>query len=145
MIQADQMVTARVPLEVAAPVNPESSDKVSVTRPGQPPRLVIKTGSRILFLRPEQIEWIEAERNWVRLHLGRDNQLVRDTMYNFERRLDPNQFLRVHRSAIVNLDHVKEMVPLPSGDYRVTLRSGVQLLLSRTYRPRLSQLLRERE
>ena len=106
-------------------------------------RLVIKSGSRMLFLHPEKIEWVEAEKDYVRLHAGRENHLVRETMNEIEKKLQSDRFVRVHRSTIVNLDHVKEMQPLPSGEYDITMRDGTQLRLSRGYRPRLMELLRD--
>ena len=105
-------------------------------------RLVIKSGSRMLFVDPDRLEWIEADKDYVRLHVGRETHLVRDTMNSFERKLDPHRFIRVHRSTIVNLDFVKEMKPLPSGEYAITLRDGTPLTLSRGYRERLQSLLK---
>ena len=106
-------------------------------------RLVIKSGARMLFLHPERIEWVEAEKDYVRLHIGKESHLVRETMNSFEQKLETDQFVRVHRSTIVNLDFVKEMKPLPSGEYDIVMRDGTQLRLSRGYRPRLLDLLRD--
>src|SRR3954462_6930732 len=106
-------------------------------------RLVIKSGSRMLFLHPEKIEWVEAEKDYVRLHMGKESHLVRETMNSFEKKLESDRFVRVHRSTIVNLDHVKEMKPLPSGEYDIVMRDGTPLRLSRGYRPRLLELLRD--
>jgi two-component system, LytTR family, response regulator len=106
-------------------------------------RLVIKSGSRMLFLHPEKIEWVEAEKDYVRLHVGKENHLVRETMNDIEKKLESDRFVRVHRSTIVNLDYVKEMQPLPSGEYDIAMRDGTQLGLSRGYRARLMDLLRD--
>jgi len=106
-------------------------------------RLVIKSGTRMLFLQPEKIEWVEAEKDYVRLHVGKETHLVRETMNSFEKKLESRQFVRVHRSTIVNLDYVKEMKPLPSGEYDIMMRDGTPLRLSRGYRPRLIDLLRD--
>jgi len=106
-------------------------------------RLVIKSGSRMLFLHPEKIEWVEAEKDYVRLHVGKETQLVRETMNDIEKKLESDRFVRVHRSTIVNLDYVKEMQPLPSGEYDIAMRDGTQLRLSRGYRARLMDLLRD--
>ncbi|MFL6299392.1 MAG: LytR/AlgR family response regulator transcription factor [Terriglobales bacterium] len=111
------------------------------TSPSQ--RLVIKSGSRMLFLHPEKIEWVEAEKDYVRLHAGKENHLVRETMNDIEKKLQSERFVRVHRSTIVNLDHVREMKPLPSGEYDISMRDGTQLRLSRGYRARLMDLLRD--
>ncbi len=106
-------------------------------------RLVIKSGSRMVFLQPERIEWVEAEKDYVRLHIGKESHLVRETMNSFERKLESEHFVRVHRSTIVNLDHVKEMKPLPSGEYDIVMRDGTPLRLSRGYRSRIIDLLRD--
>src|SRR3954462_1246798 len=106
-------------------------------------RLVIKSGPRMLFLHPEKIEWVEAEKDYVRLHIGKESHLVRETMNAFEKKLESSRFVRVHRSTSVNLDQVKEMQPLPSGEYDITMRDGTQLRLSRGYRARLLELLRD--
>jgi len=111
------------------------------TLPSQ--RLVIKSGSRMLFLHPEKIEWVEAEKDYVRLHVGKETHLVRETMNEIEKKLESERFVRVHRSTIVNLDYVKEMKPLPSGEYDISLRDGTPLRLSRGYRARLMELLRD--
>ena len=106
-------------------------------------RLVIKSGARMLFLHPEKIEWVEAEKDYVRLHVGKENHLVRETMNEIEKKLQSERFVRVHRSTIVNLDYVKEMKPLPSGEYDISMRDGTLLRLSRGYRARLMELLRD--
>jgi two-component system LytT family response regulator len=118
---------------------------LSVLRPkhASSQRLVIKCGPRMLFLHPEKIEWVEAEKDYVRLHVGKESHLVRETMNAFEKKLESSRFVRVHRSTIVNLDHVKEMHPLPSGEYDIAMRDGTQLRLSRGYRARLLELLRD--
>ena len=106
-------------------------------------RLVIKSGARMLFLQPEKIEWVEAEKDYVRLHVGKETHLVRETMNSFEKKLESRHFVRVHRSTIVNLDFVKEMKPLPSGEYDIVMRDGTPLRLSRGYRSRIIELLRD--
>src|SRR3954453_3218565 len=85
------------------------------------PRLVIKTGTRRIFLSPEKVEWVEAERDYMRLHVGRESHLVRETMQEMERLFDPQRFVRVHRSTIVNLEFVGQMETLYSGDYRILM------------------------
>jgi two-component system, LytTR family, response regulator len=107
----------------------------------QPPRsrerLMVRTDGRLYFVRIDDIDWIEAAGNYVKLHVGRDTHLMRETMTGIEKMLDPTRFLRIHRSAIVNLDRVREMQPWFSGEYTVILRDGTQLRLSRVYRDRL--------
>src|ERR1043166_1740528 len=98
------------------------------------PRLVVKTGKKTVLLQAEQISWVQAEKDYVRLHHGRDSFLVRSTIQSMAERLDPALFMRVHRSTIVNLDHVKEMKPLNSGDYEILMDDERRLTLSRGYR-----------
>jgi two-component system LytT family response regulator len=106
-----------------------------------PDRLVIKTGGRVSFLKTSEIDWIEAEGNYVRLHVGKDTHLLRDTLNQMEERLDPDRFLRIHRSTIVSLDRIKELQPWFHGEYQVLLHDGTQLLLSRKYRENLRDFL----
>jgi two-component system, LytTR family, response regulator len=103
-------------------------------------RLVIKTAGRIFFLGVEEIDRIEAADNYVRLHAGRDSHLLRETMNNLERRLDPALFLRVHRSTIINVRRIKELHPLFRGEYEIILHDGTRLTSGRGYRTRLQEL-----
>ncbi len=100
-------------------------------------RLMVRSDGRLYFIRLDDIDWIEAAGNYVKLHVGRDTHLMRETMAGIEKMLDSSRFLRIHRSAIVNLDRVREMQPWFSGEYTVILRDGTQLRLSRVYRDRL--------
>jgi two-component system, LytTR family, response regulator len=100
-------------------------------------RLVIRSAGRIQFLRVEEIGWIEAADNYVRVHAGKESHLLRETLQSLEARLDPQTFLRIHRSTIVNLDAIKELQPLFHGDYQVRLRDATELTLSRSYREKL--------
>ncbi len=100
-------------------------------------RLAVRTGENVILMRTEQIDWVEAADNYVYLHCGSETHVLRETMNSLERTLDPNIFLRIHRSAIVNLDRVKALQPWFRGDYRVLLSTGAQLTLSRSYRQNL--------
>ncbi|HEX9106337.1 MAG TPA: LytTR family DNA-binding domain-containing protein, partial [Longimicrobiales bacterium] len=117
-------------------------------------RLAVRSGGRIVLLRMDDVEWIEARGNYARLHLapspgvvapgaggGREPRgpvhLVRETMAALEAALDPERFARIHRSTIVNLERVRELHPLFHGEYVVLMRSGERLTLSRGYRERL--------
>ncbi|HEV2800789.1 MAG TPA: LytTR family DNA-binding domain-containing protein [Pyrinomonadaceae bacterium] len=100
-------------------------------------RLMIKSSGRVFFLRTEELDWIEAEGNYLRLHAGRESHLLRETMNRLASKLDPDKFLRIHRSTLVNIERIKELQPLFSGDYVVILRDGKQLTLSRSYRDKL--------
>ncbi|MBP7778259.1 MAG: response regulator transcription factor [Acidobacteria bacterium] len=104
-------------------------------------RLVVKSGGRVFFLRTEDIVWIEAAGNYVRLHLGDDSHLFRETMNGVEARLDPRRFVRIHRSRIVNSDRIKELQPWFNGEYVVVLQNGTRLTLSRGYREKLQERL----
>ncbi|HKR01779.1 MAG TPA: LytTR family DNA-binding domain-containing protein [Pyrinomonadaceae bacterium] len=103
-------------------------------------RLVIKSAGRIFFLSVEEIEWVEAADNYVRLHSGRNAHLLRETMNSLERRLDPALFLRVHRSTLVNVRRIKELHPLFRGEYEIILHGGTRLASGRNYRDRLQAL-----
>jgi two-component system LytT family response regulator len=100
-------------------------------------RLVVKSGGRVFFLRTDDIDWIEAAGNYVRLHLGEESHLFRETMNRMETRLDARRFVRIHRSRIVNTERIKELQPWFNGEYVVILRNGTRLTLSRGYRDRL--------
>ena len=106
--------------------------------------LLIKSRGRLLFLRMAELKWVEAERDYVRLHLEKDSHFIRDTMNNFQRRLDKNGFIRIHRSTIVNVKEICEILPLMGGDYSVVLRDKTQLTLSRRYRSSLDDFLRRK-
>ncbi|WP_109488844.1 LytR/AlgR family response regulator transcription factor [Occallatibacter savannae] len=104
-------------------------------------RIVFKSRGRILFLPVADIRWISAEENYVRICTGTETHLLRETMTSLEQRLDPNLFLRVHRSAIVNLRYVKEVRSESRGDFMVHLTNGQKLAMSRSYRARIGELL----
>jgi two-component system LytT family response regulator len=104
-------------------------------------RLVVKSAGRLFFLRTEEVDWIESAGNYVCLHIGPESHLLRETMNGVEERLDPARFVRIHRTAIVNIDRVKELQPLFHGEYQVVLRDGTQLTLSRGYRERLQEVI----
>ena len=104
-------------------------------------RLAIRDAGRIVFLQPDQIDWIEAEGNYVRLHIGKESHLLRETMTAIEARLASRKFLRVSRSTIVNLERVVEWQPLFHGDSVVILRDGTRLTVSRVYRESFERLL----
>src|SRR5687768_10814076 len=104
-------------------------------------RLVVKSGGRLFFLRTDEIDWIEAAGNYVRLHVGNTSHLLRETMNAIESRLDPEKFFRIHRSRIVNMERIQEMQPWLNGEYAVVLRTGTRLTLSRGYREKLQDRL----
>lgn len=105
-----------------------------------PDRITVKTDGRLVFLKPEEIVWVEAADNYVMLHLVSGRLMLRETMTAIEARLGPQGFARVNRSAIVNLDQVREIQPAQHGDHQVVLRDGTVLPLSRSLRGRLDRL-----
>jgi two-component system LytT family response regulator len=104
-------------------------------------RLVVRTGERILFLRVAEVDWLEAQDNYVAVHAGAAIHLLRVTLNGLESRLDPADFVRVHRSTIVNLDRVRELSPWARGDLALVLKDGTRLTVGRAYRARLAGLL----
>lgn len=104
-------------------------------------RMVIKSGGRAFFLKTDEIDWVEAEGKYVRLHVGKESYLVREAISGLEAQLDPKKFLRIHRSTIVNIDRVRELQPWFHNEYRVILRDGTELMLSRSCRKKLGDLL----
>ena len=104
-------------------------------------RLVIKAGGRAFFLKTDEIDWIEAEGKYVRLHVGKESYLLREAMGSMESQLDPKKFPRIHRSTIVNIERVRELQPWFHNEYRVILKDGTELMLSRSCRKRLGELL----
>jgi two-component system LytT family response regulator len=104
-------------------------------------RLVVKTNGRVFFLDMDEIDWLEAEGNYVNVHMGTKTHLIRETIGGLEAQLDPKKFLRIHGSAIVRVDCIKELHPWFHGEYRVILHNGIQLTLSRTHRENLQEAL----
>jgi len=119
---------------------------LQTVRAGRSPgeRLVVKTAGRVCFVPIEEIDWIEAAGNYVRLHAGKDDHLLRESMSGMESKLGSGRFVRIHRSAIVNLERIRELQPAFHGDYAVILRDGTELTLSRGYRERLEESLGHR-
>ncbi len=106
---------------------------------GRVDRFVVKSGGRVFFVRNDEIDWIEAAGNYVKLHVGTDSHLFRETMNAVEARLDPDLFFRIHRSHIVNIERVRELQPWFNGEYVVFLKNGTRLTLSRGYREKLQE------
>jgi two-component system LytT family response regulator len=104
-------------------------------------RLMVKTAGRVIFIRTEEIDWVEAYDNYLRLHVAGRAHLLRQTMNELEAALNPEQFARIHRSTIVNLDRVKELHSHFNGEHLVILHDGTELKLSRNRREWLEQLL----
>ena len=105
-------------------------------------RFVVKDGGRVYFVRADAVDWIEAVGHYVCLHAGGGSHVIRETLTHLEARLDGERFVRVHRSAIVNLDRVKELRPTFHGEYEITLVSGTTITSSRGFAPKLHQRLK---
>ena len=118
--------------ESAPSRRPDSSEP-----PPLPNRVVIRDRDRVLFVDVGDIDWIGADGDYVRIHTAGKSHLVRDTMAAMEQRLDATQFVRIHRSAIVNVARIRELRPYSSREYAVILHDGTRLRLSRRYRDRL--------
>jgi two-component system LytT family response regulator len=109
--------------------------------PSNEDRLVIRAKGRIVFLNLSEIDWIEASANYVRLNVGKECHLYRETIGRISERLNPNHFVRVHRSTIVNVRKIKELIPVNSGEYIVVLKNGKELSCSRSYRSALESMI----
>jgi len=102
-------------------------------------RVLVKHDGRMFFVKVGDIDWVEADRNYVKLHVGNSAHTIRERISRIEETLDPRMFARIHRSTIVNLNRVREMQQWFSGDYVVILDNGAKLRLSRHYRDRVER------
>lgn len=105
-------------------------------------RLVVRSSGRIYFVRVDEIDWCEAAGNYIRVHVGPQSHLIRETMNRLEGRLDARLFVRIHRSTIVNIDRIQELRSSFNGEHVVQLRGGTRLTMSRGYRDGLQERLR---
>jgi two-component system, LytTR family, response regulator len=108
----------------------------------RPARLVIRDGAKVGFVAVDQVDWIDVSGNYARLHTAKGVHLLRETLKQLEHRLDPERFVRVHRSIIVNLERITAVEPYFHGEYTLTLKDGTRLTSSRTHSARLRALLR---
>jgi two-component system LytT family response regulator len=106
-------------------------------------RLAVEANEKIVLVRVDDIRWMQSSGNHIRLHVGKTSYLIRQSMKNLQALLDPNRFLRVHRNAIVNLDHVEEFHLPPNGNMFVKLNDGLCLPLRKTNRALLRKLLKD--
>ena len=104
-------------------------------------RVVVRTNGKVVFLRADEISWVEAAGNYVNLHAGSEAHVLRESMKNMETRLDPELFVRIHRSAIVNVNRIRELQPWFHGEYVVILHDGTRLMASRVFSDRLDKLI----
>ncbi|MEO5961440.1 MAG: LytTR family DNA-binding domain-containing protein, partial [Opitutaceae bacterium] len=106
-------------------------------------RILVKSSGEIFFLKAEEIDWIEAEGDYMKFHVSGRSHLMRETMARLEVRLDPKRFIRIHRSTIVNIDRLRKLSPSFAGEYAVILNDGTKLKLSRGYHERIADLLKQ--
>ncbi len=106
-------------------------------------RILVKSSGEIFFLKVAEIDWIEAEGDYMKFHVAGRAHLMRETMARLEARLDPKRFIRIHRSTIVNIDRLRKLSPSFAGEYAVILHDGTKLKLSRGYHDRIATLLKQ--
>lgn len=121
--------------------NGERQPPSSGALPDAGDRIVLKTGNDLHFIRTTDIVWVESQADFVKVHTTGAAQLVRETMQNFEQRVPPAKFLRIHRSSLVNIEHVRKVTPALYGDYTVLMSDGTVLRLSRKNRGKLKRLI----
>ena len=127
-------LTTRI-LDLLAKADPKGEPKSSDDR------MVIRAGGKVVFLDVKEIDWIEASANYVKVNVGKDSYLLREGIGSISERLDPDRFVRIHRSAIVNVRKIKELQPCESGEYIAVLKNGKELSCSRGYRAQLQRLI----
>lgn len=115
----------------------------SLEEPGSeyPERIGVHVGQRIEFVAVADIDWVGAEANYVRLHLGTRSYIVRQTLNQFSRRLNPRVFLRIHRSTLLNINRVKSIQPIGRGSYAVVLQDGTKLTSGASFRDAIEMLI----
>jgi two-component system, LytTR family, response regulator len=133
------LTRVRARLNGWSPPSPEAASTVKARQPLL--RIPLHNGGKITFLDVDDLEWVEADGDYVRLHAGSRSHLHRSTLSNLEQQLDRTEFVRVHRGALVRRSAIVSMEPYFHGEYVIRVRSGGRLRLSRSYRDRLSQLL----
>ena len=106
-------------------------------RPRYMERVLIRSGDDILIMKTDDIDWIEAAGNYVYLHTGKKSRLLRETMNNLQEKLDPEKFIRIHRSCIVNIERIRKMQPSSHGELIIVMSDNTELTLTRTYRDNL--------
>lgn len=105
-------------------------------------RVVIRTGRRILFIYPDEIDWVEADGNFVRIHSGPETHLLRIPLSLLEQKLE-SDFMRIHRSTIVNINRIREVQHWFRGRYRVLMRDGTALIVSQAYKEKIDSLMQQ--
>jgi two-component system LytT family response regulator len=126
---------AALPDPPGAPSNP------SVNQETLSDRLLVRANGRLFFARTDEVQWIEAQGNYISLRIRDQSYLLRQTMQSIEKQLDPGRFQRIQRSIIVNIDAIEELHPLFRGDYMVVMREGTKLRMSARYRPNFNKFM----
>lgn len=107
-------------------------------------RLVVRQGGTVHLLKVDEVDWVESARNYVKIHCGSHVYTMRETLSNFEAKLDPDRFLRIHRSTVVNIDRIRRIEPGYGSESRLELDNGTKLVISRAYRRgKVKELLEE--
>ena len=132
--QVEQREINKLSKKLLALLEERESKRVEPQKERYLSRIMIKLTNRVILLKVGDVDWIEADGNYVKLHVGQKSHLLREKMQDLEAQLNPQKFVRIHRSTIVNLDRVKEMHPHFNGDYILVLEDGAQLKLSRSRR-----------
>ena len=136
-MERGKMLTAHQPIPATDPApEPTSGQETPYAE-----RLAVRSAGRILFQKVQQVDCFTAAANYIQVHTGAQIHRIRCTMNHLEARLDPRRFARIHRCTVINLDRLKDIRPLPHGDYIVTLIDGKEFTLSRNYRPKFRKLL----
>ena len=134
--RAQRQIKLHLAGEIEDRLNQLLADQSSYVR-----RFAIRMGSRIAFVMTNEIDWIEAAGDYATLHVAKRALPLRETFNSLENRLDPNQFIRIHRSTIVRASRIRDLQPMPNRELRLRLIDGTELKVSRTYRDRLDRWL----
>lgn len=138
--QIEQREAAGLKQRLLALLEGDAKTFSAQSQPAHEEKFLIKSASRIFFVKTEEIDWIEAADYYVCLHVGGESHLLRETMAEMEAKLDPAQFCRIHRSTIVNLQRIRE-VQSRNGEYSVVLADETALRLSRSRKEQIEQIL----
>ncbi len=105
-------------------------------------KLIVKTDGRVRFIPASEILWIESDANYLKLHTQKEAIMIRETLTNLSKKIDPAKFLRLHRTVIVNTEHIKELKPWFNDEYVAILRNGTQLPIGRTYKKSVNEFFK---
>jgi two-component system LytT family response regulator len=139
--QIEQRQAASLKGKLLALLEGEAERKQEQPKPEYAEKFLIKSASRIFFVKADEIDWIEAADYYVCLHVGNQSHLLRESMSELETKLDPEKFLRIHRSTIVNLSRVSAVQTNPGGEYALVLEDGTSLRLSRSRHEQIERIL----